>query len=947
MLDRLKSYFGRIAQSRLSVIMAIFVAFTTILLLRLFVLQIIKGSYYQDNYELKIAKTESIEASRGNIYDRNGNLLAYNKLAYSITITDSGSYDTKAEKHKSLNAEIYQIISALNTYGDTIDNDFNIYINSAGEYEFSVSGTSLQRFRADIFGYASTSSLTYNDDYGFNEAEATADQIMEYLVDKYQISEEYSKEMQYQIAIIRYEIGLNSYQKYIATTIASDVSDESVAYFEENKSDLTGVDVEEDSIRQYVDGEYFSSIIGYTGTISTEEYEEASETDDTVELTDQVGKAGIEQYMNDYLTGEKGSQTIYVDSVGNVLETADYVEATSGNDVYLSIDKDLQEETYKLLEQEIAGILYSKIVNTKTYTASSGDSSDIVIPIYDVYFALIDNNLIDMDSLNSDDASETEKAVYSAFQSRQSSALSEIQSMLTSSNPTVYSGLSDEYQAYSTYIVKMLKSEGIMDADAIDADDETYQKWTSEELAVEDYLKYAIEQDWIDITTFTDKSKYVDTDEMYEALVSYILEELPNQDDFNKLVYQYAILDDQITGTQLCLILYDQGILEADETTYQALSSGKKSSYDFLKEKINALEITPAQLALDPCSGSSVVIDTNTGAVLACVSYPGYDNNALANPEDSSYYTYLNENASNPLYNYATQQRTAPGSTFKPVSSTAGLAEGVITTTTQINDLGVFDKVSNQPKCWAYPSTHGLINVSEALRDSCNYFFYEVGWELAGGSNYNDATGIEKLNSYASLYGLDSKTGVEIEENTSTLATEYPVMAAIGQSDNNITTIALARYATALANSGTVYNLSLLDHVSDTDGNVIETYGSSVKNTVDVLDSEEWSAIHSGMRMVVESLSTFNGFEVAVAGKTGTAQQVKTRANHALFIGYAPYDNPQIAIATRIAYGYTSHNAADVSKNIIGCYFNVESSLELANTGAASTSTSTSTSVTD
>lgn len=282
MLDRIKSYFERIFSSRLSVLVAVFAAFTFILLMRLFVLQIIKGSYYQDNYELKIAKKETIEASRGEIYDRNGNLLAYNKLAYSLTITDSGNYDTKAEKHKALNNEINTIITALNANGDSIDNDFDIFINSAGEYEFSVSGTSLQRFRADIFGYASTSSLSYNKEYDFNEAEATADQVMEYLIGKYQISDDYSKEMQYQIAIIRYELGLNSYQKYIATTIASDISDKSVAYFEENKSDLTGVDVVEDSIRQYVDGEYFSSIIGYTGTISTEEYEEASKDDDTV-----------------------------------------------------------------------------------------------------------------------------------------------------------------------------------------------------------------------------------------------------------------------------------------------------------------------------------------------------------------------------------------------------------------------------------------------------------------------------------------------------------------------------------------------------------------------------------------------------------------------------------------------------------------------------------------
>ncbi len=264
----------------------------------------------------------------------------------------------------------------------------------------------------------------------------------------------------------------------------------------------------------------------------------------------------------------------------------------------------------------------------------------------------------------------------------------------------------------------------------------------------------------------------------------------------------------------------------------------------------------------------------------------------------------------------------------------------MITTSTEIYDGVVFEKVSNKPRCWHYPSSHGSINVSEALRDSCNYFFYEVGWELAGGSNYNDEKGIEKIQNYAQMFGLDQKTGIEIEENQSSIATEYPVMAAIGQSDNNYTTIALARYVTAVANNGNVYDLSLLDHVTDNEGNTIEEYSSTLKNQVDVLNPMEWSAIHSGMKMVVENLSCFNGFPIEVAGKTGTAQQVKTRPNHALFVGYAPYNNPKVAIATRIAFGYTSHNAAEVTKDILSAYFGVEDTEELVN-GEATTNTST------
>ena len=173
-------------------------------------------------------------------------------------------------------------------------------------------------------------------------------------------------------------------------------------------------------------------------------------------------------------------------------------------------------------------------------------------------------------------------------------------------------------------------------------------------------------------------------------------------------------------------------------------------------------------------------------------------------------------------------------------------------------------------------------------------------------------------------------------------------MAAIGQSNNNYTTVQLSRYVTAIANSGTVYNYSLLSKVTSSDGTVLETYGPTVKNTVDVLDAFSWDAIHSGMRMVVtDSLSEyFANFPVEVAGKTGTAQQTPTRPNHALFVGYAPYNNPEITIATRIAYGYSSHNAAEVSRNIMAYYFNIESEDELLN-GQAENLNATSNGFTD
>ncbi|MBQ9631452.1 MAG: peptidoglycan glycosyltransferase, partial [Lachnospiraceae bacterium] len=738
---------------------------------------------------------------------------------------------------------------------------------------------------------------------------------------------------------------LNYYQKYIATIIASDVSDKTVAYVKENQSDLVGVDIEQKSIRRYNNSEAFSNVIGYTGTISTDEYEELSKDDDSYTLTDSIGKIGIEQYMNQYLRGTKGSQTVYVNSLGNLIETTDRKDPKSGGDVYLSIDADLQVNAYRLLEKEISGILLQKLANIRE-KGRSAKASEIPIPIYDVYNALISNGLIDIGAFDEPNATEIEREVYDTFMQKKAVCLQNISDYLSSSAPTVYKDLPKEYQEYMTYIVKELKARNVILVDRIDTEDEIHQKWTSEEASVNEYLYHCIESDWVDITIFTEQSKYVDTEELYDNLAAYILDVFREDSGFDKLVYENAILEDLISGNTLCAILFDQGVLAWDEETRNALAEGRRSAYEFLRSCIEDLSITPGQLALEPCSGSTVVMNAKTGEVLACVSYPGYDSNRLSNAKYSSYYVSINLNHSNPLYNYATQQRTAPGSTFKMCTSVAGLTEGVISTGTQIVDRGVYEKVSNHPRCWIYPGNHGALNVAGAIRHSCNYFFYEVGFRLAGaGGTYNDSNGIKRLQKYAGLLGLDEKTGVEIEENTSKIATEYPVMAAIGQSDNNITTIALARYVTAVASNGTVYNLSLLDHVQNAKGKVKKTYGSTVRNVVDVIGANEWSTIRSGMRAGAEDMNSFNNFVVDVAGKTGTAE-INDHPNHALFVGFAPYGDPEITIATRIAYGYTSHNASDISRYIMGIYFKDKDSYAAAKSEAAR-SVSTGTSVTD
>ena len=610
-----------------------------------------------------------------------------------------------------------------------------------------------------------------------------------------------------------------------------------------------------------------------------------------------------------------------------MIETKERIEPVAGNNAYLSIDAELTKVTYDLLEMEIAGIVYDAIKNVKNYDASSVQkASDLIIPIDDVYYALISNNILDIEHFAADDASETEQGVFGAFLSKQAGVLASIQSELTSETSIPFGDLDNENKDYITYI--------------IDTEDTVYLQWADGSISLKDYLNHAIAENWIDITRFSVDEKYSDSDEIYAALLQFMQEELTSDTDFAKIVYKYMIHQNLIGGTQLCLLLYDQGVLKRDEAQIAALTSGSVSAYNFIREKIKNLEITPAQLALDPCTGSCVITDVKTGELLALVSYPGYDNNRLANTMDSKYWTSLREDRSNPLYNYATQERTAPGSTFKMVSATAGFSEGVINTEEKILDEGRFTRLEEKgPTCWIHPSSHGQINVSEAIRDSCNYYFYETGYRLSlNGTVYNEKKGIKSIQEYAAMYGLNDTVGIEIPESAPQVADEYPITAAIGQSNNNYTTAQIARYVTAVANKGTVYQETLLKEVRDCDNkNVLESYAPQVKNQIDVLDSKQWDAIHSGMRMMAEDSSSFKDFPIAVAGKTGTAQQVTNRPNHALFISYAPYESPEISVTVRVANGYTSDYAAQIAKDVIKYYYDLADEDEIAGKAEALT----------
>ncbi len=930
MFDDIKENIIKFITSRAVIVSFVLFSLACIMIYRLFSLQIINGEYYLDSFKLRIKKEKTISAARGNIYDRNGNLLAYNELANSVTIEDV--YKSGSGKNAAINQTINILIDIIEDNGDTVDHDFDIILNESNEFEFNVSGNSLLRFLADVYGHTSTSDLKYE------EKTKTAEEVVDDLCKKFGIGNNevegdsstfvsrkgYTNERALKVLTVRYNMNANSYQKYIDTTIASDVSDQTVADVMENADILEGVSIEENTARKYVDSVYFSQVLGYTGKVSEDELAELQQINPNYGINDTVGKSGIEQAMESVLQGTKGSETVYVDNTGQVIETSNYVDSIAGNDVYLTIDKDLTEACYNIIEQSLAGILVSKIQNVKTYTyTDTTSSSSIVIPIYDVYYAIFDNDVVNIPHFAEDDAKDTEKSVYQAYLSKNENVLAELRNELTDKK-TAYTDLTKEYQWYMSHIASMLYSDGVIDSSLVDKEDETYIAWTTDEvISLAEYIKYAIAMNWVDVSKLSIDNQYADSEEIFGQIVDYIIDELSSDYDFQTRLYKYLLLDGNISGTDVCNLLLEQEVVALSEDEEALWSRGGETAYTFMINRISNLDITPAQLALDPCSGSMVITDVNTGDVLALVSYPGYDNNMMANGVNAEYYAKLRSDNSNPLYNYATQQKTAPGSTFKMVSSTAGLSEGVITTDSIIYCNGIFDKLDSPPKCWIYPSGHGGLNVTGGIRNSCNSFFYEVGYRLGlVGGTYSSDIGLQKLATYADMYGLTEKSGIEISESEPQVSDQDAVRSAIGQGTHSYTTVGLARYVTTVANSGTCYNLTLIDKTTDSNGNLLEEYSATVRNTIDMSQSY-WDAIHLGMRQVVMDKSYYNDLGVNVAGKTGTAEESKSRPNHSLFVCYAPYEAPEIAVATRIAYGYTSSYAAQITKEALAYYFDL------------------------
>lgn len=337
------------------------------------------------------------------------------------------------------------------------------------------------------------------------------------------------------------------------------------------------------------------------------------------------------------------------------------------------------------------------------------------------------------------------------------------------------------------------------------------------------------------------------------------------------------------------------------------------------------------QISSSQTEGGAVVVTDMTGGILAMASYPTFDLSTIY--ADAALYQEALNDPLKPLRNRATLEAYSPGSTFKMITAIAGLEEGILTTTTRVLCEGrykFYSRIQDQPMCWIfrqYGRTHGWETVTDAIRDSCNIFFYDTGRQL----------GIDTLNRYAAMFGLGQKTGIEIGETAGVVGspaytesvgqTWYEgntMYVAIGQENTLATPLQLANYVAALVNGGNYYNTHLLHSVSSGDpAQVTETYQAAPVATMDI-SPENLSVVKEGMRQAAadgSSAKYFKNLNVTIGAKTGSAQTSTASEANAVFVCFAPYDNPEIAISIVVEKGGGGTELGVIAADILSYYF--------------------------
>ena len=414
-----------------------------------------------------------------------------------------------------------------------------------------------------------------------------------------------------------------------------------------------------------------------------------------------------------------------------------------------------------------------------------------------------------------------------------------------------------------------------------------------------------------------------------------------------------AVFEEYLKGTsgEKQVEMAVDGTITSEYTTKDAIAGSdvvltidsnlQKVTEDALANCVEKIKSGGFAETYDARGGSAVVMDVNTGDVLAMASYPSYEPQWFVGKLETDKWNYMNDSKTHPLLNKAIQGTYEPGSIFKMITAIAGLESGTITPKEKINDTGVYKKYGLDMKCWYYTSYHrghGYVNVTQALQHSCNYFFYETG----------DRTGIDAIAKYALHFGLGKKTGIELpSEQTGTLAQREDgwgpgdtLNASIGQGDNSFTPVQIAKYISSIANGGTVVQPTIVKTILNADGTEVPkeeinnfiNQKLGIDNTDDgiQINPESIQIAREGMRMATSeaggtAYSRFKDFKVEVAGKTGSAEAGKDENQkdivNAWFVCFAPYENPEVAVVVLVENGGHGNYAAEVARDVLDQYF--------------------------
>ena len=438
----------------------------------------------------------------------------------------------------------------------------------------------------------------------------------------------------------------------------------------------------------------------------------------------------------------------------------------------------------------------------------------------------------------------------------------------------------------------------------------------------------------------TRKNTYDQNDIIGKTGIEYVFEEYLKGKNGTKQI------DMDVDGTTTAEYISEEAVAGSD-VVLTIDANLQKVTEEALAANIQKISSGGFGKVYDAKAGACVVMNVNTGEVLAMASYPTYNPADFVGGISNENWAKYRDDEAKPLVDKAIQNSYSPGSTFKMITAIAGLESGVINLNTRINDTGVYTKYSDyQPKCWYYTDYHrghGYLDVSGAIEKSCNYFFYETA----------DRMGIDTLVRFAKYFGLGTKTGIELQGETAGVVASkearaklhpdepywsagHTLQAAIGQSDNEFSPLQMARYISMLVNGGHRIDVSIVKTIRNADGSEVSReeinnfvnskLGIEEETTEDIEINQDYlNSVLQGMKSVTSDSGgtayvRFKDFNVSVGGKTGSAEAAGNKV-HAWFVGFAPFENPEIAIVVMVENGGHGNYTAEVVRDIMEEYF--------------------------